>query len=97
MFFTALTFVYLIVTLWLTIYALNAWVMTGLFLKNGRKPDPSLPPPTEEANPWPAVTVQLPIFNEALVVERLISAVAGLDYPFDRLQIQVLDDSTDET
>jgi len=46
---------------------------------------------------WPAVTVQLPVFNEREVVERLIDAVAALDYPPDRLQIQVLDDSTDET
>jgi cellulose synthase/poly-beta-1,6-N-acetylglucosamine synthase-like glycosyltransferase len=45
----------------------------------------------------PAVTVQLPIYNELYVVERLIDAVARLDYPRDRLQIQILDDSTDET
>lgn len=45
----------------------------------------------------PAVTVQLPIYNEQYVVERLIRAVAAMDYPPDRLQIQVLDDSTDET
>jgi len=46
---------------------------------------------------WPRVTVQLPIFNERYVVRRLISAVCRLDYPRDRLDIQVLDDSTDET
>ena len=46
---------------------------------------------------WPSVTVQLPVFNERLVVERLIDAVAALDYPRDKLSIQVLDDSTDET
>lgn len=48
-------------------------------------------------NPWPKVTVQLPIFNELYVVERLIDAVAKLNYPSELLQIQVLDDSTDET
>ena len=48
-------------------------------------------------NPWPKVTVQLPIYNELYVVERLIDAVAKLNYPSDLLQIQVLDDSTDET
>ncbi len=53
--------------------------------------------PELEPISWPRVTVQLPIFNERLVVERLIDAAAGLDYPSDRLQIQVLDDSTDET
>jgi cellulose synthase/poly-beta-1,6-N-acetylglucosamine synthase-like glycosyltransferase len=46
---------------------------------------------------WPRVTVQLPVYNERYVVERLIDAVCGLDYPRDRLEIQVLDDSTDET
>lgn len=45
----------------------------------------------------PTVTVQLPLFNEATVVERLLDAVARFDYPRDRLEIQVLDDSTDET
>lgn len=46
---------------------------------------------------WPRVTVQLPVFNERAVVERLIDAAARLDYPAELLQIQVLDDSTDET
>jgi cellulose synthase/poly-beta-1,6-N-acetylglucosamine synthase-like glycosyltransferase len=45
----------------------------------------------------PVVTVQLPMFNEMLVAERLIDAVASVDYPHDRLEIQVLDDSTDAT
>lgn len=45
----------------------------------------------------PFVTVQLPIFNEKYVVDRLIDAVAKFDYPKDKLEIQVLDDSTDET
>lgn len=46
---------------------------------------------------WPAVTVQLPMYNERNVVERLIKVVAALDYPWNKLQVQVLDDSTDET
>ncbi|MGQ9896417.1 MAG: cellulose synthase family protein [Acidobacteriota bacterium] len=45
----------------------------------------------------PHVTVQLPLFNEMYVVERLLAACAALDYPQDKLEIQVLDDSTDET
>lgn len=45
----------------------------------------------------PLVTVQLPIFNERFVAERLLDAVAGLDWPADRLEIQVLDDSIDDT
>ncbi|MDH5675571.1 MAG: glycosyltransferase [Myxococcales bacterium] len=45
----------------------------------------------------PRVTVQLPMFNEMYVAERLMESVAALDYPKDKLEIQVLDDSTDET
>lgn len=52
-------------------------------------------PPEPEI--WPLVTVQLPIFNEVYVAGRLIEAVCRLDYPRDRLEIQVLDDSVDET
>lgn len=46
---------------------------------------------------WPAVTIQLPIYNERYVIERLLEAVTQLDYPRECLQIQVLDDSTDIT
>ena len=55
------------------------------------------PPPPPEPRRWPRVTVQLPLYNEMYVAERLIRAVSELDYPADRLEIQVLDDSTDET
>lgn len=87
--------VYLITALWLAVYAFNAWVLTGLFLKYRHTPTPFEGDWPE--NDLPPVTVQLPIFNEALVIERLIEAVARLDYPAHLLQIQVLDDSTDDT
>jgi len=45
----------------------------------------------------PMVTIQLPLYNEFYVVERLINATCEIDYPKDKLEIQVLDDSTDET
>src|SRR5213076_1256342 len=48
-------------------------------------------------DPLPVVTVQLPIYNEMYVADRLIDAVCRLDYPSELLEIQVLDDSTDET
>jgi cellulose synthase/poly-beta-1,6-N-acetylglucosamine synthase-like glycosyltransferase len=64
-------------------------------LRDGPVPDPdNLPVPDES---WPVVTVQLPLYNEAEVARRLIDACVGLDYPRARLDIQVLDDSTDET
>jgi cellulose synthase/poly-beta-1,6-N-acetylglucosamine synthase-like glycosyltransferase len=52
--------------------------------------------PAEPAN-WPKVTIQLPIYNERYVVERLVEAISRLDYPRDLLEVQLLDDSTDET
>jgi cellulose synthase/poly-beta-1,6-N-acetylglucosamine synthase-like glycosyltransferase len=53
--------------------------------------------PRPDLGTFPSVTVQLPIFNEFYVVRRLIDAVCGLDYPKEKLEVQVLDDSTDET
>jgi cellulose synthase/poly-beta-1,6-N-acetylglucosamine synthase-like glycosyltransferase len=64
-------------------------------LRDGPVPDPDdLPVPDDD---WPVVTVQLPLYNEAEVAQRLIDACVQLDYPRSRLDIQVLDDSTDAT
>ncbi|MEZ5301158.1 MAG: glycosyltransferase family 2 protein [Verrucomicrobiales bacterium] len=64
-----------------------------LFLKHRKQK----PVPKGRFDTLPKVTVQLPIFNELYVVRRLIQAVGKLDYPQELLQIQILDDSTDET
>ena len=53
--------------------------------------------PAPVVSEWPKVTIQLPIFNERYVVERLVDCVAQFDYPRDQFEIQLLDDSTDET
>jgi cellulose synthase/poly-beta-1,6-N-acetylglucosamine synthase-like glycosyltransferase len=75
----------------LALYSLHAlWLVWQL-----RKIKPGVTPP--EPASWPTVTVQLPIYNERYVAERLIEACAALDYPRHLLQIQVLDDSTDDT
>ena len=66
-----------------------------LILLYRRNPGPPPLPPDPET--WPVVTVQLPVYNERYVVARLLEAAAALDYPRDRLEIQLLDDSTDET
>jgi cellulose synthase/poly-beta-1,6-N-acetylglucosamine synthase-like glycosyltransferase len=77
----------------LGVYGWHRYYIVYLYKKySGHVPGP--PPPVAD---WPVVTVQLPIFNEMYVVDRLIEAVCALDYPKDRLEIQVLDDSTDET
>jgi len=57
----------------------------------------SVPAPADAAVREPVVTVQLPLYNEPEVAERLIDAACALDWPHDRLEIQVLDDSTDDT
>lgn len=83
---------YLIVVGVLFIYGLNFFYLTYLAWKRGAERLESPP-----MSVWPRVTVQLPIYNELYVAERLIDAVARLDYPTHLLDIQVLDDSTDET
>src|SRR5580765_2210 len=56
-----------------------------------------VPGPPPEMDEWPVVTIQLPIYNEMYVVDRLIDAICEIDYPKELLEIQLLDDSTDET
>ncbi|MBN1992279.1 MAG: glycosyltransferase [Anaerolineae bacterium] len=92
---TVLVALYFIILTSIAMYGFNALIMSGLFLWQRRKQ--VNPPPSPQPGEWPRVLVQLPIFNERFVVERLIDAAAALDYPADRLSIQVLDDSTDET
>ncbi len=89
---TLLVAAYAVCQLVLLVYASHRWsVLWRLRRAPGAPPIPPDPPA------WPRVTVQLPVYNERLVVTRLIDAVAALDYPRDRLEIQVLDDSTDDT
>jgi cellulose synthase/poly-beta-1,6-N-acetylglucosamine synthase-like glycosyltransferase len=66
------------------------------YVKNKKKQQSRVTPPFDLANA-PKVTVQLPMFNEMYVAERIIETCAEIDYPRDKFQIQVLDDSTDET
>src|SRR3984893_8635650 len=84
---------YLIVFAILSVYGLHKGWLVYTYLR-WRHNVPSVPPDPAE---WPTVTVQLPIYNERYVVERLLDAVARLDYPRELLDIQLLDDSTDET
>ncbi|PJJ60059.1 cellulose synthase family protein [Hymenobacter chitinivorans] len=75
-------------------FSLTQFHLTRLARRAYARPPRPVPPAPAH---WPRVTVQLPIYNELYVVERIIEAAAGLDYPADKLHIQVLDDSTDET
>ena len=84
---------YLLVLAYVTVYCLMQLHLLGSYLRDRRDPSPPPPAPTR----WPRVTVQLPLYNERYVATRVIDAVCAFDYPPDRLQVQVLDDSTDET
>src|SRR5947209_10738200 len=80
----------------LAIYGWHRYYLVYLYMKNrGKAPNPALPPPALAE--LPRVTIQLPIYNEMYVADRLIDAVCEMDYPRELLEIQVLDDSTDET
>lgn len=86
--------IYLVAALGLAIYGLMGFYTLGQYARH-RRDVTALPDVDTDA--LPAVTVQLPIYNERYVVERLIRSAATLEYPADRLQIQVVDDSTDDT
>lgn len=66
------------------------------YVKNKRKKTVDIKPVFDPAT-TPKVTIQLPMYNELYVAERIIETISNFDYPSDKLQIQVLDDSTDET
>src|ERR1044071_3456083 len=84
---------YLSVLIGLSAYGIHRYYIIYLYLKNRKRP----PVPPRYFKQLPKVTVQLPIFNEVYVAERLLRSVSELDYPQELLEIQVLDDSTDET
>ncbi len=92
----ALLVPYFIVLIWLASYGIHRYVLVYLYYKRRKNRASSDNPPGRFAD-LPRVTVQLPIFNEQFVVERLLEAVCKLQYPREKLDIQVLDDSTDET
>lgn len=87
------TLCYLTVLVCFSLYGIHRWCIIYLFLKNRRR----APQPASRFEKLPVVTVQLPIYNERYVAERLLRAVSDLDYPRDLLEVQVLDDSTDDT
>ena len=91
---TALLTPYFLVMIVLSIYGLHRYKLVWQYY-HYRK-NASHDPPSRFEH-LPRVTIQLPIFNEQFVIDRLIDAVSRIDYPSDLLEIQVLDDSTDET
>src|SRR5512138_903777 len=84
---------YALLLLVLSIYGSHRYAMAYLYHRHKYR----LPTPAARFAQLPRVTIQLPIFNEMYVTERLVDAVARIDYPRELLDVQVLDDSTDET
>jgi len=86
-------FTYIISLTVLFVFGLHGFIMIYYYLKfrHTRRAEPA------EMVTYPVVTVQLPLFNELYVVERLIDAACAMVYPKEKLEIQVLDDSTDQT
>jgi cellulose synthase/poly-beta-1,6-N-acetylglucosamine synthase-like glycosyltransferase len=92
----ALLIPYFIVLVILAAYGGHRYWMVYLYYKH--KKNKTIEPPAQfQLEDFPRVTVQLPIYNEQYVVDRLLDAVCRLDYPREKLDIQLLDDSTDET
>jgi cellulose synthase/poly-beta-1,6-N-acetylglucosamine synthase-like glycosyltransferase len=90
---SALTALYLVILVALALYGFHRSSLVYLYYRYRDRQ----PAPAGKFADLPAVTVQLPLFNEMYVAERLLDAVSAIRYPRDRFQIQVLDDSTDET
>ena len=90
----ALLIPYFIVLILLASYGLHRYTLVYLYYKKKKN---KVTDPAEKFEDLPRVTVQLPIFNEQYVVDRLLQAACRLNYPREKLDIQLLDDSTDET
>src|SRR5215510_2752974 len=84
---------YFFVLVILAVYGWHRYYLVYLYMRNKDRQ----PVPAGSFDTLPRVTVQLPIYNEMYVADRLIDAVCRLRYPRELLEIQVLDDSTDET
>ena len=89
-FFTSL---YVVSSFFLCVFGLHRYYLVHLYKRAKKRPGAV----GDKLSELPAVTVQLPVYNEMYVARRLIEAVCAIDYPRELLEIQVLDDSTDET
>src|SRR3989440_3379050 len=89
----ALVTFYVLVLFMVAFYGMHRYILVYLYLKHRH----NAYQPKGRFETWPRVTVQLPMFNEDVVAERVIRATCLIDYPLERLEIQVLDDRTDHS
>ena len=85
--------VYILGLIYITIFCLMQFHLLIHYKRSGRTDDRN----NIQLDEYPTVTIQLPVFNEKYVIQRLIDRICEFDYPRDRMEIQILDDSTDET
>ena len=78
----------------LSVYGIHRYEIIRTYFRHRKK---AVDAPAQHFDELPRVTIQLPLYNERYVVERLIEETCKMDYPKDKLQIQILDDSTDDT
>lgn len=89
--------IYLAASLALLVYGLNCYVLVVLAWRSRRSSAARAQLAPGDADRWPRVTTQIAIYNELNVAERAVRAACAMEYPRDRHEVQVLDDSTDET
>tara|TARA_R110002049_G_scaffold279949_2_gene459106 strand:+ start:804 stop:2294 length:1491 start_codon:yes stop_codon:yes gene_type:complete len=94
---TTIIVIYTISLILIFLYALAQLNLLFNYLSSKRKKDDSPKFDLSNPNEVPYITIQLPVYNEMYVMERLLDNIALIEYPKDKLEIQVLDDSTDET
>ncbi|NJM26505.1 MAG: glycosyltransferase, partial [Bacteroidia bacterium] len=88
----AITILFALSLGYLFVFSLGQLHLTWIYSRKRAAPSDVRP-----LSSFPLVTIQLPVYNEKYVVERLLDAISAINYPKDKLEIQVLDDSTDET
>jgi len=88
-----ITLLYGLSLLYIFLFSLGQLHLAWIYVKTKKRKPEAVKP----LSVYPPVTVQLPVYNEKYVVERLMDAVSKFEYPKDKLEIQILDDSTDET
>jgi len=99
----ALAFVYILSLFLLFLYGVNSYILIWLYLRNKKgqhERDEEIVKKfwlNKRPQDLPTVTIQLPIYNEKYVIRRLIESITAIEYPRELLEIQVLDDSTDDT
>jgi len=80
-----------VISILLSVYAVHLWALTLLAIRRKR------PPAVTQPSSWPFVSVHVPVFNEGAVVSRVLDSALAFNYPHDRLEVIVVDDSTDNT